>query len=307
MEVKVSVVVPNYNHALYLRQRIDSILNQTFQDLEVILLDDASTDGSQAMIEAYRQHPRVTHVQMNTVNTGSPFKQWQKGIDLARGEWIWIAETDDYADETLLEKMLSAVNGRPDIGLVYCDSHVVQDNQVQPQTFISIKNKEYHTTRWSGNYVNSGSDEIENYLLGGGTINNTSAVLFNSKMLREADPFDMPFRYIGDKYVFVKVLARSRVAYIAESLNYYRNPFNSKHHDKTIFFFDEHFRIFDWVYRNLSISHKKFLEAFDKNTRSSVYRNWNRTKVGIYRDLFFINPTLFARCFFRNLVAPFLK
>jgi len=305
MEVKVSVIIPNYNHARYLRQRIDSVLNQTYQNLEVILLDDASTDGSQAMLEAYRQHPRVTHVELNTVNTGSPFSQWQKGVDLAQGEWIWIAETDDYADETFLEKMLSAVAGRPDVGLIYCDSHIVQDNVVQTRTFISIKNEEYQTTRWSGNYMNSGSDEIGSYLLRGGTINNTSAVLFNSRILREADPFDVPFRYIGDKYVFIKVLARSSIAYIAESLNYYRDPFNSKHNDKTIFFFSEHFRIFDWVYRNLSIPREKFLEAFDRNTRSSVYRNWNRTKIRIYRDLLFTNPALLARSFFRNLLAPF--
>ena len=56
---KVSVIVPNYNHARFLRQRIDSILAQSFQDFELILLDDCSTDESRTILEQYARDPRV--------------------------------------------------------------------------------------------------------------------------------------------------------------------------------------------------------------------------------------------------------
>ena len=56
---KVSVIIPNYNHAKYLKQRIDSVLNQTYQDFDVIILDDSSTDESKTIIEQYRDHPKV--------------------------------------------------------------------------------------------------------------------------------------------------------------------------------------------------------------------------------------------------------
>ena len=69
----VSVVVPNYNHAQYVRQRIDSILKQTLQDFELILLDDCSTDCSRAVISEYAKDPRVT-IEFNEVNSGSTFK-----------------------------------------------------------------------------------------------------------------------------------------------------------------------------------------------------------------------------------------
>lgn len=71
---RVTVIVPNYNHELYLKQRIDSILCQTYQDLEIILLDDASKDGSADILLGYQGHPKVQRVLVNEVNSGSPFK-----------------------------------------------------------------------------------------------------------------------------------------------------------------------------------------------------------------------------------------
>src|SRR5215469_14819662 len=93
---KVSIVVPNYNHARFLPQRLDSILGQTFQDFELILLDDSSTDDSRSILLEYgRRDPRV-RIEFNEVNSRNPFKQWNKGVGLAHGQYVWIAESDDY-------------------------------------------------------------------------------------------------------------------------------------------------------------------------------------------------------------------
>ena len=94
---KVSIVVPNYNHARFLPRRIDSILGQSFQDFELILLDDCSADDSRSILSKYADDPRV-RIEFNEVNSGSSFKQWNKGVRLAHGEYVWIAESDDYAD-----------------------------------------------------------------------------------------------------------------------------------------------------------------------------------------------------------------
>jgi len=95
---KVSVIIPNYNHAQFLERRIESVLNQSIQDVEIILLDDCSTDNSRDVIERYRDNVRVSHIEYNDTNGGSAFKQWRKGVGLAVGEWVWIAESDDWAD-----------------------------------------------------------------------------------------------------------------------------------------------------------------------------------------------------------------
>ena len=70
----VSVIVPNYNHGRYLRRRIDSILEQTYQDFELIVLDDCSTDNSREILTSYAGSPRV-RVEFNETNSGAPFKQ----------------------------------------------------------------------------------------------------------------------------------------------------------------------------------------------------------------------------------------
>ena len=94
---KVTVIIPNYNHAKFLPRRIESVLNQTFQDFEVVFLDDSSTDNSLEIFNNYSTDKRIRLIQ-NNVNSGSPFKQWIKGLRESKGEYIWIAESDDFAD-----------------------------------------------------------------------------------------------------------------------------------------------------------------------------------------------------------------
>src|ERR1700722_7019269 len=102
---RVSVVIPNYNHARFLTRRIETVLQQTFQDFEVILLDDCSTDESRTILSSYAKNSKV-RVEFNSLNSGSAFKQWNKGVGMARGEYVWIAESDDYADERLVERLI---------------------------------------------------------------------------------------------------------------------------------------------------------------------------------------------------------
>ena len=87
---KVSVIIPNYNHAQFLEQRIQSVLDQTYQDFEIIYLDDASTDNSNEVFAKFANNSRIRAI-YNQTNSGSPFKQWNKGIRLAQGEYVWIA------------------------------------------------------------------------------------------------------------------------------------------------------------------------------------------------------------------------
>src|SRR5215469_14515935 len=106
---RVSVVVPNYNHAQFLPKRIDSILGQSFQDFEVLLLDDCSSDDSRSILSQYANNPRV-RIRLNGGNSGSPIKQWNKGVDLARGEYVWIAESDDYSHPRFLERLVAVLD-----------------------------------------------------------------------------------------------------------------------------------------------------------------------------------------------------
>mgnify|MGYP000376342314 CR=1 FL=1 len=81
---KISVIIPTYNRKEKLPACVDSVLAQTYQNIELILLDDASTDGSEEVLSDYQDHAKVSHILLNEHNTGNPFKQWFKGMQLAK-------------------------------------------------------------------------------------------------------------------------------------------------------------------------------------------------------------------------------
>src|ERR1019366_3980250 len=161
---KVSIVVPNYNHARFLRRRVESVLRQTFQDFEVILLDDGSTDDSESILSQYGGDPRV-RIEFNEVNSGSPFKQWNKGVGLARGEYVWIAESDDYADERLLEKLAARLDAGPRVAFAYCRSWRVSLDD-RPDGFVDpLVAAEDRQHRWTADYCADGHAECRNYMV----------------------------------------------------------------------------------------------------------------------------------------------
>ena len=95
---QVSVVVPNYNYAHYLESRVNSITSQSYPIREIIILDDCSVDNSVKLINEICESSDVpTRFIPNEHNSGSVFIQWLKGVEAARGEFVWIAEADDLA------------------------------------------------------------------------------------------------------------------------------------------------------------------------------------------------------------------
>lgn len=102
-EPRVTAIVPNYNHARFLRQRIDSILGQSYQNVEVLLLDDCSSDDSRSVIAEYcMRFPGKVRAILNEENSGNVFRQWRKGVEAADGDLVWICESDDFCEPDFL-------------------------------------------------------------------------------------------------------------------------------------------------------------------------------------------------------------
>ena len=103
---KISAIIPNYNHARFLTQRIESILCQTYTNIEIIILDDCSTDDSRDIIDFYCSvYPDKIRRIFNTENSGNVFRQWHKGIGAATGDLIWICESDDFCDVDFIQNL----------------------------------------------------------------------------------------------------------------------------------------------------------------------------------------------------------
>ncbi|MGA3087511.1 MAG: glycosyltransferase family A protein [Terriglobales bacterium] len=217
----VSVIIPNYNHARFLRRRIDSVLGQTFRDFELILLDDCSTDDSRLILSQYRSDPRV-RIEFNVANSGSPFKQWNKGVELARGEYVWIAESDDYADQRLLEKLTARLDAEPRAAFAYCRSwRVSLDEQVDG--FVDpwiVGADEQH--RWTADYCADGHAECRNYMVRLNTVPNASAVVFRRAVYQRVGGADETLCLCGDWKLWAALALTGKVVYFAEPLNCHR-------------------------------------------------------------------------------------
>ena len=103
---------------------------QTYLDFEVIILDDCSDDNSSEIIEGYRTNHHVAHIIYNETNSGNTFKQWQKGIELTTGKYIWIAESDDWCEPTLLETLMQGIECNDNIVISYCGAVVINNEQI---------------------------------------------------------------------------------------------------------------------------------------------------------------------------------
>ena len=220
-ERTVSVVIPNYSHAPFLRQRIDSVLRQTYQDFELILLDDCSPDDSQAVLSEYSSDPRV-RIELNRVNSGSTFKQWNKGLRLARGKYVWIAESDDYADERLLETVVSVLDS--DVDVVLCNTRswcVDGDGRVLGALDDHLAHLD--PKRWTEDFSADGREECLKYLLFGNTVQSASSVVFRREAYWRVGGADETLRYCGDWKMWASMaLSGAKIGHVGEVLNFYR-------------------------------------------------------------------------------------
>jgi glycosyltransferase involved in cell wall biosynthesis len=124
--IKVSVIVPIYNVDKYLRNCLDSIILQTLQDIEIILINDASPDLSADIMEEYAaKDARISciYLQENLMMGGAR----NKGIDKAKGEYLTFVDSDDYLELTMLEKLYHKAKAT-DSDMAYCTYHYVREN-----------------------------------------------------------------------------------------------------------------------------------------------------------------------------------
>jgi len=217
----VSVVIPNYNHARYLRQRMESVLGQTYQDFEMILLDDCSTDESESILREYAGDPRV-RLEFNEKNSGSTFKQWNKGVRLARGEYVWIAESDDYADPHLLEKLVARLDADPKAAFAYCRSwRVLADGEITGFSDVYLADLDGH--RWTADFWADGREECQKYFVQRNSVPSASSVLFRREVYERVGGADECLVFCGDWKMWASMaLTGGKVAYLGEPLNYHR-------------------------------------------------------------------------------------
>jgi glycosyltransferase involved in cell wall biosynthesis len=226
--LKISVIVPNYRHATFLEERLRSIFDQTLHPHEIIFLDDASPDDS---VEVARRlaplAPVPLRIVVNQQNSGSTFRQWLKGLSLATGDLIWLAESDDSAHPLFLERMVPEFYD-PDVVLCYCQSAIVGPAGETWADDFHAHTDDISPTRWRSRYSVWGAEEAELALSQKNTIPNASAVVFRRpNHLDFADELGA-LRFAGDWLFYAMLIRSGKITYLPEILNFYRR------HDQTV-------------------------------------------------------------------------
>ena len=226
---KISVIVPNYNYAKYLKWRILSIAKQTYPIYELIVLDDASKDNSKTVIkkmvaEAKRLQPEMKlKLIWNKENSGKAISQWIKGVNEATGDYIWIAEADDIARKDFLAEVMKGFEKDSDVVLAYSESAIINKyGMLLMPNFRKSRDKE-GAGHFVSSYIRPGKQEIEEIMAIRCTIPNVSAVVFKNTpqliaVLKQAEKFTQ----VGDWYLYAKLLENGKIFYNKKSLNLFR-------------------------------------------------------------------------------------
>jgi len=255
----VTVILPNYNHAPFLNERLESIVAQGVEDMEILLMDDCSKDESLRILEDFCRRDSRARLLANSTNSGSTFRQWKKGLAEARGEFVWIAESDDSAAPDLLRSLLSLHRQSPQTILCYAQSFMV-DLSGRPHGPATSWTNEIDTERWKMDYIAPGLEELRIALSVKNTIPNVSAVLFrNSPILREVVEDSM--KLCADWLSYVRLCAHGEIGYCHRPLNRWRlASSNARTKPPGETEWEEGSRIYDEVAKLLRWSEKELSE-----------------------------------------------
>ncbi len=214
-DIKVTVIMPIYNAYDYLRPAMDSVIDQTLREIEIICIDDGSTDHSLDIIKEYQKLDE--RIRIVTENNAGPGAARNKGIMRARGEYIIFLDADDFYEPVLLERLYeSAKRDNLDIAVVGFDLYNNRHARFEPSA------DEEHGNIYSGGAVVSKNEFPDNILQS--TTGYVWNKLFRTSFIREKELTFAPEIYVFEDVYFVCIALSlaERVARIYETLIHHR-------------------------------------------------------------------------------------
>lgn len=285
----VSVIVPNYNHAPFLEQRLETIYAQDYPNFEVILLDDCSPDNSREILEAYqRKYASITRYVPNETNSGSGYRQWAKGLGLARGELVWIAESDDWSDPGFLSRLVPLFTDEA-LSLAYVNSSFVSADGTREVWTTDAYLDSLDSQLWKQPFVSTGHQLARIGWSLKNLVPNVSSAVFrhpgrDNDLLR-GDWTNM--RICGDWLLYLNLAKGARIAYLPEKLNFYRIHEGST--AKSTFskdvYYSEHAAVARFALETFDIT-PAFLEQQESNLRTHWAQNRTDFSENAFRNCY---------------------
>lgn len=223
--IKVTVIVPVYNTSKYLRRCLDSLVNQTLKEIEILVINDCSTDNSKDILEEYQKKYENIKVFHNKINKGIGYNR-NLGVQKANGKYLSFIDSDDWVDETMFDKMYGkAIKDNNDI--VICNFYkMLEVNNDLSEMEINVINSKYDNTT-----LNKSPDLLLNVNLAPWN------KLYKKELFTNDVKFPENLKY-EDAIVVIKTLSRAKkIGIVEDKLNYYlvRSKSETTIMDKRVF------------------------------------------------------------------------
>lgn len=223
ISVLVSVIVTSYNHSQYLTRRMDSLLNQSYENIEVIAIDDCSTENNVEILRRYESHPKVRLV-VQEKNLGL-VQSMNKGIELSSGQYVLVAQCDDDCAPQMIQCLVAALQTQPSAGMAFCRSQLIDG--LDKNLGEDIVDMERTFQRRCADDTLLSSAEMSRFLLYACVIPNMSALLMRRDCLDEIGGITEEFAVCVDWDLFFRTAKKYDFAYVAKPLNRFRQHANS--------------------------------------------------------------------------------
>lgn len=213
-KIKVSIIIPIYNARQYLEKCLDSVINQTLKDIEIILIDDGSTDSSLKICQEYAQKDnRITILAQKNQGAGAARN---KGLKLAHGQYLSFLDADDIFDSNMLELMYKTAESQK-TDIVICDVFHFNNKTNKIEYFEETIKKDYIPQKNTFNYK-----DFPNYIFNCFQ-NWTWNKLFNAKFIQNNNIKFQEIKRTNDLYfTCCALILADKISYIDKRLVYYR-------------------------------------------------------------------------------------
>ncbi|MDP3651347.1 MAG: glycosyltransferase [Rhodoferax sp.] len=214
----VSIIVASYNHAEYLDRRMESLISQTYKNIEIIVIDDCSPDNSLQILRKYETNPKIKLIIRQ--ENGGWVAVSNQGLEMSSGEFVIFANCDDECDHQLIEKLIGGMHKYPTAGISYCRSLLIDENNRILGNDFSIREKAFRLKCVNDTLLTQ--KEMGRFLLHSCVIPNLSAALFRKAAFSNVGGLTSSYRVCSDWDLFFRIVSCYDVAYIAAPLNKFR-------------------------------------------------------------------------------------
>jgi glycosyltransferase involved in cell wall biosynthesis len=291
MEPKVSVCIPTYNYALYICDAIESVLNQTYSDFELIIIDDCSTDNTKDLVFKFKQSDnRIKYIQ-NENRLGFT-RNFTRCVEVAKGEYVKILCADDTLESNCLEKMVKALDTYDQVSLV-ASARMLVDKKLEPIRILSYA-AEFKLLH--------GIDVIKKCIFSGNLIGEPTAVIFRKKDASRG--FNDHYKLLVDLEMWLYLLEKGDFVFLPETLCKFRQHENQATYDcvKTLSFIEDNDKLYrEYIQR--PFMHNTFINAMRKRF-GMTFIIWTQRNIINNQEMLQNSISKYMNYYFALLIMP---